>query len=267
MTVSTHASSPPYSISSIHPPTTSVTLSLCSRRACSQRGKVWFYQIGDISSGQFQVHCELYPGAERTRILSTYQHTEWHPSATTQKFLCLFQSKTLFRPLQQRRWTGSSELPGCLHKLATHSDPNHDSEIANQLRSVLAFIYRIIYATNISASSERDKSAFKSSKNKVGVLVLAKCKKRQGVIMSLPEKKMIKFHLEKMSSLHITYPFEDYSSPVWMMLPRQRAKGRAGPQVREGSINPYNEKGVTSQLNSLLFKGSTRAECFVKREN
>lgn len=78
---------------------------------------------------------------------------------------------------------------------------------------------------------------------------------------------MIKFHLEEMSSLHITYPSEDYSSPVRMMLPRQRAKGRAGPQVREGSINPYNEKGGTSQLNSLLFKGSTRAECFVKREN
>lgn len=99
------------------------------------------------------------------------------------------KAKTLFRPLQQRRRTGSSELSGCLHKLATHSDPNHDSEIANQLRSVLAFIYRIIYATDISASSERDKSAFKSSKNKVGVLVLEKCKKRQGVIMSLPEKK------------------------------------------------------------------------------
>lgn len=41
--------------------------------------------------------------------------------------------------------------------------------------------------------------------------------------------KMIKFHLEEMSSLHITYPFEDDSSPAKMMLPRQRARGRAGP--------------------------------------
>lgn len=81
------------------------------------------------------------------------------------------------------------------------------------------------------------------------------------------KKKKIKFHLEEMSSQHITYPFEDYSSPAKMMLPRQRARGRVGPRDREGSTNQYNEKGITLWLNSLLFKGNTRAECFVKREN
>ena len=81
------------------------------------------------------------------------------------------------------------------------------------------------------------------------------------------KKKMIKFHLEEMSSRHITYPFEDDGSPAKMMLPRQRARGRAGPCDREGSTDRCNEKGITLQLNSLLFKGSTRAECFVKREN
>lgn len=92
-------------------------------------------------------------------------------------------------------------------------------------------------------------------------------KARSDNVTARKKKKTIKLHLEEMSSLNITYPFEDHSSPVRMMLPRQRARGRVGPQVREGSINQYNKKGVTSQLNSLLFKGSTRAECFVKREN
>jgi hypothetical protein len=39
---------------------------------------------------------------------------------------------------------------------------------------------------------------------------------------------MIKFHLEKMSSLLITYVFENYMSLITMMPPRQKARRRVG---------------------------------------
>lgn len=44
------------------------------------------------------------------------------------------------------------DLPGCLHKLATNLVQIVNFVIPNRLRSILAFIYQIIYAANPSAS-------------------------------------------------------------------------------------------------------------------
>lgn len=46
---------------------------------------------------------------------------------------------------------GSFDFVWLFAQTSYHSDSNHGLEITNQLRSILAFIYRIIYATNASA--------------------------------------------------------------------------------------------------------------------
>ena len=46
-------------------------------------------------------------------------------------------------------------------------------------------------------------------------------------------KKMIKFHLEEMSSRHITYPFEDDGSPAQDDATKTKSK-RKGRAVRQG---------------------------------
>ena len=71
-----------------------------------------------------------------------------------------------------------------------------------------------------------------------------------------------------MSSLPITFPVEGYISVFRMMPPKERAQRRVG-QKRQGRKLKADimKKGITLQLNSLLFKGSTRAKCFVQSEN
>ena len=82
------------------------------------------------------------------------------------------------------------------------------------------------------------------------------------------EEQVLKFYLKEMSSLPITFPVEGYISVFRMMPPKERAQRRVGQkrQVRKLKAD-IMKKGITLQLNSLLFKGSTRAKCFVQREN
>lgn len=82
------------------------------------------------------------------------------------------------------------------------------------------------------------------------------------------EEQVLKFHLKEMSSLSITFPVEGYISVIRMMPPKERAPRRVGPKRQGRKLKAdIMKKGITLQLNSLLFKGSTRAKCFVQREN
>lgn len=65
-----------------------------------------------------------------------------------------FQSKGSVCPPSAEKTTGTErviEFVWLFAQTSYRSDSNHGLEITNQLRSVLAFIYRIIYATNTSA--------------------------------------------------------------------------------------------------------------------
>ena len=84
---------------------------------------------------------------------------------------------------------------------------------------------------------------------------------------NITEEQVLKFHLKGMSSLPITFPVEGYISVVRMMPPK-KAHRRVGQKRQGRKLNAdIMKKGITLQLNSLLFKGSTRAKCFVQREN
>ena len=70
------------------------------------------------------------------------------------------------------------------------------------------------------------------------------------------EEQVLKFYLKEMSSLPITFPVEGYISVFRMMPPKERAQRRVG-QKRQGRKLKADimKKGITLQLNSLLFKG------------
>lgn len=67
-------------------------------------------------------------------------------------------------------------------------------------------------------------------------------------------EQMLKFHLEEMSSLHITFPVEGYIGVIRMMPPRQRAKRRLGLKIGKEARGRYNEKGNNLTAKQLTFQ-------------
>lgn len=79
---------------------------------------------------------------------------------------------------------------------------------------------------------------------------------------------MLPFYSEEMSSLRVIFPVKGYSSLVQNDATETKSKEKGWAERQGRKLKPnIMKKGITLQLNSLLFKGSTRAKCFVQREN